>query len=328
VRTTRALLLRLGLVALAAAALIGFAIGTVALGPLQRLRRQAEAIGGAPAAAGGLTTDGPPEVAALGGALDRMLGRLRDAAGETERALESTRRFAGDAGHELRTPLAGMAADLAVLQDDRRLRSGDAGAAVRGLADQHARMTALLDALQTLALGDAGRALAFERLDLADVAEQAVASARRRHPGRIVELVAGPEAVPVTGWPDGLRAIADNLVENALRHGGPQARVRVEVCACAGGAELRVDDTGPGVREQDRERIFERFDRGSVPRAAGSGLGLAIVAQQAALHAGRVIVGTPPAGGARFVVTLPDEGAGDGDGQARARSIADCSDCA
>jgi len=305
VSTTRDLLLRLGLVALAATGLAGFAIGSVALRPLQRLRRRAEAIGVGDDAAAGLSSGGPPEVAALAGALDRMLARLRDSAAQTEHALESTRRFAGDAGHELRTPLAGMSADIGVLQDRTGAMTADAREAVASLAGQHRRLAALLDALQTLALGDARSALQFAPVDLADVAEQAVDSARRRHPGREIALdVAVPRAV-VHGWADGLRAIADNLVENALRHGGARAAVFVAVGLSGDDVELRVDDGGPGVPAGERELVFERFGRGRGAAPGGSGLGLSIVAQQAALHGGRVAVGDAPSGGARFVVSLP-----------------------
>jgi two-component system sensor histidine kinase PrrB len=304
VRTTRELLLRLGLAALAAAGLAGLAIGSVALAPLQRLRREAEAIG-VPGAGARLPSGGPPEVAALASALDRMLARLRDSAGQTEQALDATRRFAGDAGHELRTPLAGMAADIAVLQDRSAALPEDARDAVAALAGQHERLTALLDALQTLALGDARTALAFATVDLADVAEEAVATARRRHPQREIALDVGAVHAPVHGWPEGLRAVADNLVENALRHGGAGARVQLGVRTADGRVALVVDDDGPGVPVAERERIFERFGRGHDASPGGSGLGLSIVAQQAALHDGRVEVAASARGGARFVVTLP-----------------------
>jgi len=308
VATTRGLLLRLGLLALAATGIAGFAIGSVALRPLQRLRRRAEAIGvgaGRDDDDGALSDGGPPEVAALGGALDGMLARLRDSAAQTEQALESTRRFAGDAGHELRTPLAGMAADIGVLQDRAGAMAPDARDAVASLAGQHRRLAALLDALQTLALGDARSALAFAPVDLADVAEQAVASARRRHPGRDVALDVDADRALVFGWADGLRAIADNLVENALRHGGPGAAVGVRVRVHGEDVELCVDDGGPGVPAGERALVFERFGRGRGAAPGGSGLGLSIVAQQAALHGGRVEVGDSPRGGARFVVVLP-----------------------
>jgi signal transduction histidine kinase len=305
VSTTRALLLRLGLLALVATGVAGFAIGSVALRPLQRLRRRAEAIGIGEDVGAGLSSDGPPEVTALGGALDRMLVRLRDSAAQTGQALESTRRFAGDAGHELRTPLAGMSADIAVLQDRAGAMAPDAREAVASLAGQHRRLAALLDALQTLALGDARSALAFATVDLADVAEHAVASARRRHPGRELALDIAVERALVHGWADGLRAIADNLVENALRHGGPQAAVLVTVRLSGAEVELCVDDGGPGVPAGERVLVFERFGRGRGAAPGGSGLGLSIVAQQAALHGGRVAVGDSPGGGARFVVSLP-----------------------
>jgi two-component system sensor histidine kinase PrrB len=108
----------------------------------------------------------------------------------------------------------------------------------------------------------------------------------------------------VTGWPDGLRLLVDNLIENAVRHGGSLAEVGLRRDR-QGGLLLTVDDDGPGIPEGDRARVFERFARGEQSTSPGSGLGLALVAQQAQLHGGDVAVGDSPAGGARFTVRLP-----------------------
>jgi two-component system sensor histidine kinase PrrB len=100
-----------------------------------------------------------------------------------------------------------------------------------------------------------------------------------------------------------MRLLVDNLLENAVRHGGGTVRVRLGPDSSA--AELVVDDDGPGIRREERDRIFERFARGTAAKPGGSGLGLAIVAQQAAMHRGHVEVGESPLGGARFAVRLP-----------------------
>ena len=106
----------------------------------------------------------------------------------------------------------------------------------------------------------------------------------------------------VTGWPEGLRLLIDNLVENAVRHGGRHVLVRLVREDDA--LRITVDDDGPGVPAAERERIFERFTRGAGAKSPGSGLGLALVAQQAELHGGRFELSDGPLGGLRATLTI------------------------
>jgi signal transduction histidine kinase len=111
-------------------------------------------------------------------------------------------------------------------------------------------------------------------------------------------------AVTVDAWEPGLRALVDNLLENAARHGRSDGEVRVAV-QVREGVELVVEDDGPGVPEGDRGRIFEPFVR-LEEGSEGSGLGLALVAQQARHHGAVISVSSSPAsGGARFTVRFP-----------------------
>jgi two-component system sensor histidine kinase PrrB len=247
--------------------------------------------------------DGPSEIRSLAASFNAMLGRLGRTSAARERALRSTRRFAADAGHELRTPLTSVQAVLDTLRahpelpvDQRDEMLGDA------LAQQR-RLVALIDGLQALARGDAQSA---DRVgvDLIELVEDVVGEVARRHPEATIErdLPAPPATVLLVGWPLGLRLLVENLVENAVRHGGDPGRVRVTVAAGGGGAILRVEDDGPGVPKAERERIFEPFTRAADPRVPGSGLGLAIVAQQVRDHDARIEVGDSPLGGAAFAV--------------------------
>ena len=116
-----------------------------------------------------------------------------------------------------------------------------------------------------------------------------------------------PDApVAIEGWEPGLRLLADNLVENAARHGRPQGRIRVTLDAAPpgedGGARLTVDDDGPGIADADRTWIFAPFARLESTNGEGSGLGLALVEQQVRHHGARIDVGESPLGGARFSV--------------------------
>jgi len=110
--------------------------------------------------------------------------------------------------------------------------------------------------------------------------------------------------------------MVDNLLENAARHGREGGEVTVTLSGSgdrAGAGEpvlVTVDDDGEGVPPDQRDRIFDRFERGDSAGVGGSGLGLSLVRQQARLHGGEVTVGESPTGGARFRVSLSKAGTG------------------
>ena len=287
------------------AAVLASLLSGVALGPLARLRAAVSGISGTrdlsrrlPASGGGADVDD------LAHSVNEMLARLERSAGETESALEATRRFAADVGHELRTPLTSIRANLDTLRRNPAMPAPERQAILDEVAREQRDLVTLLDALQALARGDAAAAIPRERLDLTEIVGAAVESARRRHPDASIELAVPDGSQELEGWPDGLRVLAENLIENAVRHGGSHVLVAL-ARENRGPLRLAVEDDGPGVPEDERESIFERFARGSGAKAPGSGLGLALVAQQAALHGGSVAVGETSTGGARFTVTLP-----------------------
>jgi two-component system sensor histidine kinase PrrB len=295
----------LGLLGVGLVAGISWWLAGLALRPLGALRD----------AAGRVTTtrdlssrlpaaDAPEEVAELSGSVNAMLGRLERSAAATDAALDATRRFAGDAGHELRTPMTALRANLGALRRNPELSAAERAALLQDAEREAERAARLLEVLQTLARGEAGAALPREEVDLSALAEAAVEAARSRHPDVGWHLDAPADELRLAGWPDGLRALLDNLLENAARHGRPGGEVRATLARDGGAVSLTVDDDGPGVEESERERIFERFARGNGARGEGSGLGLALVRQQARLHGGEASVSEGPLGGARFRVRL------------------------
>jgi two-component system sensor histidine kinase PrrB len=247
---------------------------------------------------------GVGEVDELSASVNEMLTRLEHSAAETESALEATRRFAADAGHELRTPMTALRANLGALTRNPGMDDDERRAALSDAEEEAERTIRLLEALQTLARGDVGDALPRERLDAADVLDVAVESARRRHPDIEFRVKAPDQGTELVGWPDGIRALIDNLLENAAKHGRRGGTVAVAIQNGAGGVQLTVDDDGPGIPEAERSRVFERFVRIGSSAGDGSGLGLALVLQQARLHGGSAWVEDSPLGGARFVVRL------------------------
>jgi len=291
---------------IALAAILSSLLAGPALAPLSRLRRAVAGVTSTRDLSRRLPEgEAGREVGELAQGVNEMLARLERSTSETERALEATRRFAADVGHEMRTPLTSMRANVDAVRRSPSMPEPERRTVLDDVAREQEELVAVLDALQALARGDAAAALPREPVDLAELADSAVEAARRRHPEAHVGLSAAEGEHPITGWPDGLRLLVDNLIENALRHGGAQVDVRLERDAGDGATLLTVDDDGPGIPQADRARVFERFARGSGAASSGSGLGLALVAQQAQLHGGSVTVGDSPAGGASLRVRLP-----------------------
>jgi signal transduction histidine kinase len=302
-RTRVALISGLGI---GLAAVLASLLSGLALAPLSRLRRTVAGVTSTRDLSRRLPeSEAAEEVNELARSVNEMLTRLEQSTAETESALEATRRFAADVGHELRTPLTSIRANLDALRRNPSMAEQDRRAILEEVAAEQRELVALLDALQALARGDAGAALPREELDFAEVVDAAVESARRRHPEARIDLSSPDERQPVNGWPDGLRLVVDNLLENAIRHGGSTVRITLRRTNGDKDLFLSVEDDGPGVPSVDREHIFERFQRGSRAVGPGSGLGLALVAQQVSLHGGTVVVGDSPLGGAVFEARLP-----------------------
>ena len=242
------------------------------------------------------------EVADLARTLEGMLHALDAARRDTEGALARQREFVADASHELRTPLTSILANLELLEAS--LSGDDAETAVAALRSSR-RMRRLVGDLLLLARADAGREGLRDHVQLAEIAREAAAEAAPVAVDH--ELVLDlPEHGPVIdGVADDLHRLALNLIENALVHTPPGTTVTVRVGEAAGQAVLEVEDSGPGIPPEARERIFDRFVRGQGETGGGSGLGLAIVRAVALRHDGGVEVGSGATGGARFTVRLP-----------------------
>jgi signal transduction histidine kinase len=225
-----------------------------------------------------------------------MLARL-------ERARDRQRRFVSDASHELRSPIATIRHQLevALAHADR----ADLSTLARDLLDEDLRMQGLVEDLLVLARADED-AVSTER-GAVDLDDLALAEARRlRNADHVAVDATGIHPVRVAGDQALLARAVRNLVDNAERHA--HGMVRLEVHREGSTAVLAVVDDGPGVAQEHRQRVFERFTRLDEARSrgqGGSGLGLAIVAQVAAEHHGAVRCSEARGGGARFELRLP-----------------------
>ncbi len=275
------------------------------LRPVEAIRREVAQIGATDLRRRVPVPPGDDEVARLARTMNAMLDRV-------EGASDRQRRFVGDASHELRTPLARMRSEIEV--DLAHPDRADLLATHHSVLDEAVGMQRLVDDLLLLARTDgAGDAAvdaggeATARLDLVVAGE--VSQARANAPVAIE--AAGLTPVTVAADPTELRRVAANLLDNGTRHARSHVVVAVE--SAGGTAELTVTDDGPGIPEDQAERIFERFARLDDARSSadgGAGLGLAIAREIAERHGGTLTVDPAHRDGARFVLRLPVAGAG------------------
>ncbi|WP_307657540.1 sensor histidine kinase [Nocardia ignorata] len=293
-------------IAVAAAAALGWLLAGRAVDPIVRLTRQVSARSAFPDPdhpAQPVDGSGVDEAEKLAEAVNTMLARVDQAQAETAAALETARDFAAVSAHELRTPLTAMRTDLEVLRT-LDLTDAQRREILDDLARTETRVETTLSALERLARGDLTAEADHVATDVADLCDQAAHDAMRHNPGLSVRIDTDAELI-TRGLPAGLRLAVDNALTNSVRHGGATEAV---VSAHRVGADrvvIAVDDNGTGVPAAERDRVFERFARGSNATKIGSGLGLALVAQQAQLHGGRAYFENSSLGGARLVLDLP-----------------------
>jgi two-component system OmpR family sensor kinase len=290
----------------------GLALWLVRLGlqPLQGIGETAGAI-----AAGDLSRRVEPaeertEVGRLGLALNAMLAQIEAAFEERRRSEERLRRFVGDASHELRTPLTSIRGYAELFRRGADSRPEDLAKSMARIEAEAARMGVLVDDLLLLARLDQGRPLERERVDLSQVATEAVEAARAIEPARTIDLdVDGP--ADIIGDEGRLRQVIDNLLDNARVHTPAAAAVHVAVAIDGDDAVLTVADEGPGIAPEVAGRLFERFYRGDPARSretGGAGLGLSIVAAIVESHGGTVKAVPRDGTGTTFEVRLPGSG--------------------
>lgn len=235
------------------------------------------------------------EIGRLARTMNSMLDRLDTSA-------EKQRRFVADASHELRTPLTRIRTEIEV--DLAHPDRADSVATNKTVLVETASLERLIDDLLHLARSDAGIGSdRHEPLDLDDIVLNEVRLQRSETDLRIDSSAVS--AANLVGDPDQLARLVRNLLANAAQHA--RRTVVVSLAEGADGVELAVRDDGPGVPEDHRDRIFERFTRVDESRgeSGGTGLGLAIVRDIAERHGGSVHYDAGSTEGARFVVRLP-----------------------
>jgi signal transduction histidine kinase len=279
---------------------IGWVLAGRSLRPIERIAADAEGI-----AAGdfGRKIDVEDTESELG----RLAVVLNDTFGKMNAAREHMAQFTADASHELRTPLTVILSDSqGALRQERTPE--EYRAALETIKQSALRMKSISDALLELAQGDAGRPVARDACDLADLADESVALLGRVAHEHGATLVPRLEGAPVVGDAGRLGRVILNLAINAILHNDPGVTVTVATGVADGFSELRVSDDGRGIPAESLPRIFERFHRADASRSrhtGGAGLGLAIVKQTVEAHGGTITVASEAGKGTVFVARLP-----------------------
>jgi signal transduction histidine kinase len=267
-----------------------------ALRPVELIRLQAASITGSTIHRRVPEPGTDDEVGRLAHTMNAMLDRL-------ELSSQRQRQFVSDASHELRSPLASIRANLEVA-----LRNSDRAdwpaVARRALAEDQRMEDTVSELLELARLDETQGDEPLTSLPEIDLDELVLDETLQPHTVSVdaTRVSAGR----VHGRRDQLARLVRNLVDNASRHA--RSRVDLSLQSIDGIVTLMVDDDGPGIAPDDRDRVFERFTRlddGRARDAGGLGIGLAIVKAVAEQHGGTVTIDDAPIGGARFVVHLP-----------------------
>ncbi|HEY6623739.1 MAG TPA: HAMP domain-containing sensor histidine kinase [Acidimicrobiales bacterium] len=311
--------------ALIAAVLLGWWLVRVGLRPLEEVERTAESI-----AEGELDHRVPgentkTEVGRMARTINIMLSRIQRAFSErdaTEAELRASegrlRRFVADASHELRTPVSAVSAYAEMYQLGMAKPGAELDRAMAGISQESSRMGHLVEDLLTLARLDEGLPLEQKPVELVKLGADAVHTAAAVGPDWPVRMEAA-RPVEVVGDPLRLRQVLDNLLSNVRAHTPAGTSTVVRVSQANDEAVVEVADDGPGLNDEQRSRVFERFYRADPSRSrlkGGAGLGLSIVNAIVTAHGGTVRAISLPGQGASFSVHLPlsHEGADGADG--------------
>lgn len=297
-----------GLAALTAVAVIGFAIARWTGRPIRELELATHELADGGPSTPVAITKGPPEVRSLAATFNRTAARL-------EHLLASQRAFAGEASHQLKTPLAALRLRLENLESDIALHARGNLTAAMTETDRLARMVEGLLAMARLDESAAVR----EQVDLDRVCAErhrAWAPMFEQHGVQLVLL--GDYGGPVLALPGAVEQILDNLLSNSLRVSPRYSTVSIDLRrpetherrfghrpAGPARVELHVTDEGPGMTEEQRRRAFDRFWRAPDAPKGGTGLGLALVQRLAHASGGDVLLRPGAQGGLDAVVRLP-----------------------
>ena len=295
-----ALLLVLGLpVAVAASGLGGYVLARRALAPIERMTSHARTIT-AERLHDRLPVDNPDdEMGMLAGVFNETLSRL-------ERSFDQMRRFTADVSHQLRTPLTAIRSVGEVgLRSGHRDENAYRGI-IGSMLEETDRLAVLVDRLLTLSRAEMDQTtLTRESVNLVELAEDVAGhlAVLAEEKGQSLSIDANGTSTAVADRVV-LRQALINLVDNAIKFTPQGGRVSIRVSGGDGAARIDVSDTGPGIPDESRGRIFDRFYRGDANADVGTGLGLSIAKRAVEANGGDLTVADSGPGGTTFRITL------------------------
>jgi signal transduction histidine kinase len=286
-------------IAVVLASLAGVLFSRGIVRPIAAVTRAAEALRHGDRSARTGMTGGDP-IADLGATFDEMADAV-----EAERAFEQ--QLTADVAHELRTPLQAIQATVEAMQDGVLPTDEERLALIHDETVRLGRLTGSILELSRLENGSDPVPLA--PIDLTDPVTAALETTRAlmESTGHTLESVIEP-GIMVRGNADRLRQAVGNLLSNAARYTPEGGSVRLRLLRDGAEAVIEVADSGIGVADEDRERVFTRFWRADPARArtsGGLGIGLAVVREVVERHGGKVGVHDSDLGGASFVIRIP-----------------------
>jgi len=237
------------------------------------------------------------------GTLARSFNQMADELAQTDRL---RRDLVANVSHELRTPITALQAVLENLVDGVATADPET---LRTMLAQAERLGRLVEQLLDLSRLESGT-IPLERraFDVGPMLEHAVRETQLRDTGVDIEVEVVPVGFALEADPERLHQVVANLVENGVRHSPPRSTVVVRATALADGARFEVADQGPGILDDEADRVFERFYRSDSARsssAGGAGLGLAIARWVVELHGGEIHAEHNDPHGCRMVADIP-----------------------
>jgi heavy metal sensor kinase len=282
----------------------GYFLARRALAPIERMARRVHEINAERLSARLDVENQHDELGLLAGTFNETLMRL-------ERSFERLRRFTSDASHELRTPLTAIRSVGEVgLQKSGKVE--DYRDVISSMLEESGRLTRLVDSLLTIARADSGQTqLERTTVHLVPLARDVVSVLEVLAEEKRQKIsVAGDETISLQADSAILRQVLTNLLDNAIKYSQEGAQISVLVSRSSDqSAVIEVQDNGPGISREHREKIFDRFyriDEGRSRDTGGAGLGLAIAKWGAEVHGGHLELVNPPEGGCIFRLMLPN----------------------
>lgn len=292
-------LIAMAFVVLVAVSGVGWAVARSVTRPIRQLQEIAQRFANGDLERGNIDDDAPPEVDALGEAMNLMATRL-------DRLIESQRTFVSDASHQLRTPLTALRLRLENLEAE--LGEGASVAETSAAIDEIERLSTLVDDLLHLARAEEHPERAT--VNASDVVAERIDTWNAVAAEHEIELDLSVPSAPaeVLAIPGAVEQLLDNAIDNALRAGPAGSTIEVRIERNRETVEISVSDHGPGLSNDDKQRALERFWRGDT-RKPGTGLGLAIAKSLTDASGGILRLTDTPGGGLTVVFELQAVGA-------------------